>query len=61
MTVISKFSFRFSELEVENEKLKQDYKLLRNSIDRGVADLELEAQYQTVIHELERSREECVQ
>lgn len=46
---------------MENEKLKQDYQLLRNSIDRGVAGLELEAQYQTVIHELERSREECVQ
>lgn len=52
---------RLSELEVENEKLKQDYQLLRNSIDRDVAGLELEAQYQTVINELARSREECVQ
>ncbi|XP_063701716.1 unconventional myosin-Va [Culicoides brevitarsis] len=52
---------RLSELEVENEKLKQDYQLLRNSIDRDVAGLELENQYQTVIHELARSREEVVQ
>lgn len=46
---------------MENEKLKQDYQLLRNSIDRGVAGLELENQYQTVVHELARSREEVVQ
>lgn len=48
-------------MEVENGKLKQDYQLLRNSIDRGVAGLELEAQYQTVIQELARSRDECIQ
>lgn len=34
--------FRASELEVENEKLRQDYQLLRNSIDRGVESRELE-------------------
>lgn len=52
---------RLSALEVEHEKLKQDYQLLRNSIDRGVAQMELENQYQTVIDELMRSREECIQ
>lgn len=31
-----------SELEVENEKLRQDYQLLRNSIKRGVEHQELE-------------------
>lgn len=35
-------SFRASELEVENEKLRQDYQLLRNSINRGVESKELE-------------------
>lgn len=34
--------FRASELEVENEKLRQDYQLLRNSINRGVESRELE-------------------
>lgn len=34
--------FRASELEVENEKLRQDYQLLRNSIKRGVESQELE-------------------
>lgn len=34
--------FRASELEVENEKLRQDYQLLRNSINRGVESQELE-------------------
>lgn len=34
--------YRASELEVENEKLRQDYQLLRNSIDRGVESRELE-------------------
>lgn len=29
-------------MEVENEKLRQDYQLLRNSIDRGVESRELE-------------------
>lgn len=34
--------FRASELEVENEKLRQDYQLLRNSINRGVESRELD-------------------
>lgn len=39
-----KFYFRASELEVENEKLRQDYQLLRNSIKRGVENQELEGE-----------------
>lgn len=35
------FNFRISELEVENDKLKHDYELLRNSIHRGVEQQEL--------------------
>lgn len=35
-------SIRISEMEVENDKLRQDYQLLRNSIDRGVHHEELE-------------------
>lgn len=31
-----------SELEVENDKLRQEYSLLRNSIQRGVQSQELE-------------------
>lgn len=34
-----------SELEVENEKLRQDYQLLRNSIKRGVEHQELEGKF----------------
>lgn len=37
--------FRASELEVENEKLRQDYQLLRNSINRGVESRELEGKF----------------
>lgn len=33
---------RASELEIENEKLHRDILLLRNSINRGIADKELE-------------------
>lgn len=36
------FFYRASELEVENEKLRQEYLLLRNSIKRGVESQELE-------------------
>lgn len=36
------FLFRASELEVENEKLRKEFLLLRNSINRGVAQQELE-------------------
>lgn len=34
-----------NELEVENEKLRQDYQLLRNSIERGVEQQELEGTF----------------
>lgn len=33
---------RASELEIENERLHKDILLLRNSIDRGIAEKELE-------------------
>lgn len=39
-------SLRSSELEVENEKLRHDYQLLRNSIKRGVEGQELEGEFQ---------------
>lgn len=35
-----------SELEIENEKLRKDILLLRNSIDRGIAEKELEGTQQ---------------
>lgn len=54
-------SLKISELEVENEKLRQDYQLLRNSIQRGVEQQELEAQYASVIEESKRRRDECIQ
>uniref|UniRef100_A0A1B0DFZ0 Dilute domain-containing protein n=1 Tax=Phlebotomus papatasi TaxID=29031 RepID=A0A1B0DFZ0_PHLPP len=54
-------SIRISELEMENEKLRQDYQLLRNSINRGVEQKELEAQYDALQEELKRRRDECVQ
>lgn len=52
---------KLSELEVENEKLRQDYDLLRNSIKRGVEHQELNAQYATLVEELKRRRDECIQ
>lgn len=54
-------SIKISELEVENERLRQDYQLLRNSVERGVEQQELEAQYLTVVEELKRRRDECIQ
>lgn len=39
------FMFRLSELEIENEKLRKDCQLLRNSINRGVEDRELQGMY----------------
>lgn len=54
-------SIKNSELEVENEKLRQDYQLLRNSIQRGVEQQELEAQYASVVEESKRRRDECIQ
>lgn len=54
-------SIKISELEVENERLEQDYQLLRNSIYRGVEQQELEAQYTSVIEESKRRRDECIQ
>ncbi|XP_052862372.1 unconventional myosin-Va [Anopheles cruzii] len=53
-------SIRASELEVENEKLRQDYNLLRNSIKRGVESREMDAQYAALQEELKRRREECI-
>ncbi|XP_062553592.1 unconventional myosin-Va isoform X2 [Armigeres subalbatus] len=53
-------SIRASELEVEIEKLRQDYNLLRNSIKRGVEDRELEAQHIALQQELQRRRDECI-
>lgn len=52
---------KVSELEVENEKLRQDYQLLRNSIQRGVEQQELEAQYAALVEESKRRRDECIQ
>lgn len=53
-------SYKISELEVEIEKLRQDYSLLRNSIKRGVEDQELDAQYASVVEESRRRRDECI-
>ncbi|XP_067632478.1 unconventional myosin-Va isoform X2 [Eurosta solidaginis] len=54
-------SIRVSELEVENEKLRSDYDLLRSSINHGSEMNELEAQYQALQEELRRRRDECIQ
>lgn len=54
-------SLRVSELEVENEKLRHDYNLLRQSIRNGAEMQELEAQYNALQEELKRRREECIQ
>lgn len=44
------FVHRVSELEIENEKLHKDILLLRNSIDRGIPEKELEGnQYLTIL------------
>lgn len=61
VTTNTEDSIKVSELEVENEKLRQDYQLLRNSIKRGVEQQELEAQYASVIEESKRRRDECIQ
>lgn len=58
---ITEDSIKMSELEVENEKLRQDYQLLRNSIKRGVESQELDAQYSSIVEELKRRRDECIQ
>lgn len=54
-------SLRVSELEVENEKLRNDYHLLRQSIRSGAEMQELEIQHNTLEEELKRRREECIQ
>ncbi|XP_075169246.1 dilute class unconventional myosin isoform X2 [Haematobia irritans] len=54
-------SLRVSELEVENEKLRHDYELLRQSIRSGAEMRELEAQHNALQEELKRRREECIQ
>lgn len=59
MYIIKDFNllFRASELEVENEKLRQDYQLLRNSINRGVEGQELEGEFRRkFMNENEMSR-----
>lgn len=54
-------SIRASELEVENEKIRKDIVLLRNSINRGVEKSELEAQFTALEEENKRRRDECIQ
>ncbi|XP_023162899.2 unconventional myosin-Va isoform X1 [Drosophila hydei] len=54
-------SFRVSELEVENEKLRSDYDQLRTSIKHGVEINELNAQHAALQEEVRRRREECIQ
>lgn len=61
LTTSTEDSIKNSELEVENEKLRQDYQLLRNSIKRGVEQQELDAQYAAVVEESKRRRDECIQ
>lgn len=61
MATATEDSIKISELEVENEKLRQDYQLLRHSVDRGVEQQELEAQYLSIVEELRRRRDECIQ
>ena len=58
---ITEDSIKISELEVENEKLRQDYQLLRNSINRGVEQQEVESHYLSLVEELKRRRDECIQ
>lgn len=60
-TSMTEESIKMSEMEVELEKLRQDYQLLRNSIKRGVEQQELRAQYLSLVEELKRRREECIQ
>ncbi|XP_023037684.1 unconventional myosin-Va isoform X3 [Drosophila willistoni] len=54
-------SFRVSELEVENEKLRSEYDQLRTSIKHGVEINELNAQHAALQEEVRRRREECIQ
>lgn len=54
-------SLRVSELEVENEKLRHDYHLLRLSIRNGAEMQELESQHNALEEELRRRRDECIQ
>lgn len=54
-------SLRVAELEVENEKIRYEYGLLRNSINQGVEMQELEAQQSALQEELRRRRDECIQ
>lgn len=61
INVSTEDSIRVSELEVENEKLHRDVLLLRCSINRGVEDQELEAQFVALEEENKRRRDECIQ
>ncbi|XP_055310995.1 unconventional myosin-Va-like, partial [Sitodiplosis mosellana] len=61
LNVNTEDAIRVSELEIENEKLHKDILLLRNSIDRGIAEKELEAQFLALEEENRRRRDECIQ
>lgn len=61
INVSTEDSIRVSELEMENEKLRRDVLLLRSSINRGVEDQELEAQFVALEEENKRRRDECIQ
>ncbi|XP_055305869.1 unconventional myosin-Vb isoform X2 [Sitodiplosis mosellana] len=61
LNVNTEDAIRVSELEIENEKLHKDLLLLRNSIDRGIAEKELEAQFLALEEENKRRRDECIQ
>ncbi|XP_022230994.2 unconventional myosin-Va isoform X2 [Drosophila obscura] len=54
-------SFRVSELEVENEKLRNEHDQLRTSIKHGVEINELNAQHAALQDEVRRRRDECIQ
>lgn len=51
-------SMRASELEIENEKLRKDFQMMRNSINRGVESQELQGNWRIqfgVIHACEET------
>lgn len=61
VTMNAEDSIKVSELEVENDRLREDYELLRNSIKQGVVQQELDAQYKAMVEESKRRRDECIQ
>lgn len=54
-------SIRLSELEIENERLRQDFDSLRTAIMRGDETQVVQDQYHAIQEELTRRRDECVQ